>query len=84
MSDFQEQLAALQHSLERAIDKMEKSQDAQNIIVNEKLDGLIKQTTKTNGRVSVHAMVIYPLAGLFLLVCGALLANGTIAIDLFK
>lgn len=84
MSDFQEQLSSLQHTIERAMDNMQDSQGRQNEIVNKKLDELIVQTTRTNGRVSVHAMVIYPLGALFLLVVGALLSNGVIPISLFK
>ena len=52
--------------------------------MEQKLDALLVQTTKTNGKVSTHSMILYPLATLVLLLCGALLGKGIIAIELFK
>lgn len=48
-----------------------------------KLDLLMTQALKTNGRVSTHSLILYPLAGAFLLLCGALLGKGIIDISLF-
>lgn len=84
MSDIETRLSDFRHSIERAIDNMHNAQNEQNNEVNEKLDALIKQTTKTNGRVSVHAMVLYPLGGMLLLLIGALLEKGIVTINLFK
>lgn len=52
--------------------------------ISKKLDSVIVQTTRTNGKVSMHAMILYPLVGAFLLLAGALLSKGIIDITLFK